>query len=56
MRISKRTKKAIEAAVSFVFCLAATFVLLTAAVDAYEYETTGSCRDCILLHKVRGWW
>lgn len=55
MKIPNRIKMAAETAVSFVFCLAATFVLLVAAVDAYEYETTGSCRDCIVLHKVRGW-
>lgn len=42
-------------AVTFVASLLTFGVLLLTAVDAYEYEQTGACRDCILLHKVRGW-
>lgn len=52
---NRKFKMAAEASVFFAISLAATFVLLVAAVDTYEYETTGSCRDCIVLHKVRGW-
>lgn len=44
---------AVEAGMLLVICLVTALLIFSVALDAYEFETTGSCRDCIILDKVR---
>lgn len=39
--------------VMIVFSAAASMALMALAVDAYEWELTGSCRDALLIHYMR---
>lgn len=36
-----------------VFSTSASMALMALAVDAYEWELTGSCRDAIVIHHLR---
>lgn len=36
-----------------VFSAAASMALVALAVDAYEWELTGSCQDALLIHHLR---
>lgn len=39
--------------VMIVFSAAASMALMALAVDAYEWEVTGSCRDTLMIHHIR---
>lgn len=39
--------------VTLAFSTAAAMALMTLAVDAYEWEVTGSCRDALMIHHLR---
>lgn len=38
---------------TIIFSTAASMALMALAVDAYEWELTGSCRDALLIHHLR---
>lgn len=38
---------------TIIFSTAAAMALMTLAVDAYEWEVTGSCRDTLMIHHIR---
>jgi hypothetical protein len=45
-------KVLLDTAVAFLI-IAATYVFIITAVDAYEYEQTGVCKDCNILHLIK---
>lgn len=38
---------------TLIFSTAASMALMALAVDAYEWELTGSCQDALLIHHLR---
>lgn len=38
---------------TLIFSTAASMALVALAVDAYEWELTGSCQDALLIHHLR---
>ncbi len=38
---------------TIIFSTASSMALMALAVDAYEWELTGSCRDTLLIHHLR---
>lgn len=38
---------------TLIFSTAASMALMALAVDAYEWEVTGSCRDALVIHHLR---
>ena len=45
-------KVLLDTAIAFLI-IAGSYVFVITAVDAFEYELTGSCKDCNILHLIK---
>jgi hypothetical protein len=45
-------KVLLDTAIAFLI-IGGLYVFVITAVDAYEYEQTGACKDCNILHLIK---